>query len=55
MECDLSDLFEMKNGVYVMRSRDGREYPVLYCPLCGTKVDYDFLDEGIENESEQGE
>ena len=41
MDCDLSDFFEMVDGVYVMKGKDGKAYPVLFCPFCGTAVDYD--------------
>lgn len=49
MECDLSGFFERVNGIYVMKDRDGRVFPVLFCPFCGVKVDYD-LEEKEEKE-----
>lgn len=45
MDCDLSGFFETVNGVYVMKDRNGKLYPVLYCPFCGVKVDYDIKEE----------
>ena len=45
MECDLSGFFETVNGIYVMKDGEGRVFPVLYCPFCGVKVDYDMKEE----------
>lgn len=38
--CDMSDFFERLGKYWVMKDRDGAAWPVLYCPICGTKIDY---------------
>ena len=48
MACDLSDFFEEKGGVYFMRAKDGEVFPVLFCPLCGERIDYDKRKEAVE-------
>ena len=39
-ECELDGVFEKVNGVYVVRTVTGEMLPVLFCPLCGTRIDY---------------
>ena len=42
-ECDLSDVFEKVGDVYIVRDRNGRPIPMLYCPMCGERIPYDSL------------
>ena len=41
MDCGLDDIFEKVNGIYVVRAKDGTLIPVLFCPLCGTRIEYE--------------
>ena len=41
MVCDLSNTFEKIGKYYMFRDKQGLDWPVLYCPICGKKIDYE--------------
>ena len=45
MTCNMSDIFEKIGDLYYFTGKDGKKYPVLFCPFCGQKVEYDKKEE----------
>ncbi len=41
MSCDLSNFFERSGKWWFARGKDGEVIPILFCPVCGKKIDYD--------------
>lgn len=45
-KCNLDGVFEKVGELYVVRNIKGEPIPVLFCPMCGQKIDYDGLRKG---------
>ena len=40
MACTFDGMFEKMGKYWVIKDKDGAAWPVLYCPICGAKIDY---------------
>ena len=51
--CDMSDFFERVGEVWAIRTRDGKQMlPVLFCPFCGNKIEYEHYRKENKEEKE---